>query len=120
MTKNLPIFCLCCDASNRRNGKLFPVVLTYFTPNGRKTALINFYEDAQENAACRPIFEHLQSSLSNNDLDLRNVSCHNADNASITKICLFIHDSRQKAVELLKITVTHIVYIMPREMALSK
>lgn len=74
-------FGVCCDASNRRNRKLFPVVLTYFTPNGRKTALVDFYEDAYENAAS--IFDRLQSSLFNNGLDIRNVSCYSADNASV-------------------------------------
>jgi len=62
-------FGLCCDAPNRRNRKLFPVVLTYFTPNGRKTALIDFYEDRQENAMS--IFDLMQSTVSNNCLDIR-------------------------------------------------
>jgi len=55
-------FGLCCDASNRRNQKLFPAAVTYFTPSGKKTVLVDFYEDPQENAAS--IFDHLQSTVS--------------------------------------------------------
>ena len=48
---------------------MFTVVgLTYFVPNRRKTALIGFYEDPQENAA---LF-----------LAVRNVSCYSADRPS--------------------------------------
>ena len=66
-------FSISSDASNRRNRKMFPVIANYFLPGtGKKTVLIDFFEDHEENAAA--VHAHLKQSVENNSTLL---SCYN-------------------------------------------
>ena len=64
---------------------MFPVVVTYFLRTGRCNALIDFYEDHEENASA--IFGQLKNSITENGLDMRFVTSYSADNASVNFGC---------------------------------
>jgi len=63
LLNNQRIYAKCGRECGNDNGKweTVPIVLTYFVPSGRKTALMNFHEDPNKNAA---FFRHLQSTIS--------------------------------------------------------
>lgn len=74
-------FSLQIDASNRKNKKLFPVVVQYFTrENGIQTKLIDFYENSDESAD--GMFKAVEESLKNCKLSVQNISGLSADNCN--------------------------------------
>lgn len=79
-TDNL-FYCLQTDASNKKNIKLFPLVIQYFTAkNGIENKLIDFYENSNESAD--GMFEAIQKSLEQYKLCFHNVSGLSADNTN--------------------------------------
>lgn len=74
-------YCLQTDASNKKNIKLFPLVIQYFTAkNGIENKLLDFYENSNESAD--GMFEAIQKSLEQYKLSLHNVSGLSADNTN--------------------------------------
>ena len=69
----------------KKNRKMFPVVVTYFRRTGRCNALIDFYEDHEENTSA--IFGQLKNSITKNGLDMRFITSYHADNASVNFGC---------------------------------
>ncbi|RVE40922.1 hypothetical protein evm_014426 [Chilo suppressalis] len=79
-TDNL-FYCLQTDASNKKNIKLFPLVIQYFTAkNGIEQKLLDFYENSNESAD--GMFEAIQNSLEKYKLSFHNVSGLSADNTN--------------------------------------
>ncbi|KAL4721610.1 hypothetical protein ACJJTC_011663 [Scirpophaga incertulas] len=79
-TDNL-YYCLQTDASNKKNIKLFPLVIQYFTvKNGIENKLLDFYENSNESAD--GMFESIQNSLEQYKLSFHNVSGLSADNTN--------------------------------------
>lgn len=74
-------YCLQTDASNKKNIKLFPLVIQYFTAkNGIENKLLDFYENSNESAD--GMFEAIQKSLEQYRLTFNNVSGLSADNTN--------------------------------------
>jgi len=74
-------YCLQTDASNKKNIKLFPLVVQYFTAeNGIQNKLLDFYENSNESAD--GMFETIQKSLEQYKLSFHNVSRLSADNTN--------------------------------------
>ncbi|XP_063361394.1 uncharacterized protein LOC134650372 [Cydia amplana] len=74
-------FSLQTDASNKKNIKLFPLVVQYFSAkNGLQTKLLDFYENINESAD--GMFSSIKESLANLDLTFENVSGFSADNTN--------------------------------------
>lgn len=79
-TENL-FYCLQTDASNKKNIKLFPLVIQYFTAkNGIQNKLLDFYENSNESAD--DMFEAIQKSMEQYKLSFHNVSGLSADNTN--------------------------------------
>lgn len=79
-TDNL-FYCLQTDASNKKNIKLFPLVVQYFTAkNGIQNKLIDFYENSNESAD--GMFQAIQKSMEKYKLSFHNVSGLSADNTN--------------------------------------
>ena len=79
-TDNL-FYCLQTDASNKKNIKLFPLVVQYFTAkNGIQNKLIDFYENSNESAD--GMFQAIQKSMEKYKLPFHNVSGLSADNTN--------------------------------------
>lgn len=88
-------FCLQTDASNRKNIKLFPLVVQYFDiEKGIQNKLLDFYENCDESA--NGMFDAINSSLSNHNLSFDRVSGLSADN---TNANFGIHHSLYKNIE---------------------
>lgn len=88
-------FCLQTDASNRKNIKLFPLVVQYFDiENGIQNKLLDFYENCDESA--NGMFDAINSSLSYHNLSFDRVSGLSADN---TNANFGIHHSLYKNIE---------------------
>lgn len=85
-TDNL-FYCLQTDASNKKNIKLFPLVIQYFTAkNGIQNKLLDFYENSNESAD--GMFEAIQKSLDQYKLSFDdNVSGLSADNTNANFGC---------------------------------
>lgn len=81
INKNNLFYCLQTDASNKKNIKLFPLVVQYFTAeNGIENKLLDFYENSNESAD--GMFEAIQKSLEQYKLSIHNVSGLSADNTN--------------------------------------
>ncbi|XP_073967109.1 uncharacterized protein [Choristoneura fumiferana] len=79
-TENL-YFCLQSDASNKKNIKLFPLVVQYFTAkNGIENKLIDFYENSNESAD--GMFQAIQESMALYQLPFDKISGLSADNTN--------------------------------------
>lgn len=88
-------FCLQTDASNRKNIKLFPLVVQYFDiENGIQNKLLDFYENCDESA--NGMFDAINKSLSQHNLSFDRVSGLSADN---TNANFGIHHSLYKNIE---------------------
>ncbi|XP_070793562.1 cytochrome P450 2C5-like isoform X2 [Pituophis catenifer annectens] len=75
-------FSLSTDASNKGNRKMYPVVAQYFTcEEGLCVKILDFYEDSFEDSTS--IKNQLCRVLSDNELEINNVSAYSADNASV-------------------------------------
>lgn len=75
-------FSLACDASNKGNRKMFPLVIQYFnTDFGVKRGLIDFYEDASESAD--DVTKRIKDAIKNNGLSLKYLSGYGADNTNV-------------------------------------
>lgn len=74
-------FSIQIDASNRKNRKLFPICIQYFSKSeGLTNKIIDFYENPDESA--NGMFEAVQKSLGQLGLSLLKVSSLNADNTN--------------------------------------
>lgn len=74
-------YCLQTDASNKKNIKLFPLVVQYFTAkNGIQNKLLDFYENSNESAD--GMFHAIQKSMEQYKLSFSNVSALSADNTN--------------------------------------
>ncbi|KAI8432623.1 hypothetical protein MSG28_013609 [Choristoneura fumiferana] len=69
------------DASNKKNIKLFPLVVQYFTAkNGIENKLIDFYENSNESAD--GMFQAIQESMALYQLPFHKISGLSADNTN--------------------------------------
>lgn len=74
-------YCIQSDASNRKNIKLFPLVIQYFTiDNGIQNKLVDFYENPDESAD--GMFKAIRNSLTEQKIALENISALSADNCN--------------------------------------
>lgn len=74
-------FCLQTDASNKKNIKLFPLVVQYFTAkNGIQSKLIDFYENSNESAD--GMLHAIEKSIEQCKLSFSNISGLSADNTN--------------------------------------
>ncbi|XP_047517164.1 uncharacterized protein LOC125057485 [Pieris napi] len=74
-------FCLQTDASNKKNIKLFPLVVQYFSINeGIQNKLIDFYENSNESAD--GMLEAIKKSMDSHNLSFNQVSGLSADNCN--------------------------------------
>lgn len=88
-------FCLQTDASNKKNIKLFPLVVQYFdAENGIQNKLLDFYENPDESAD--GMFQAINQSLADHNLSFDRVSGLSADN---TNANYGIHHSLYKNIE---------------------
>ncbi|XP_047999563.1 uncharacterized protein LOC125236694 [Leguminivora glycinivorella] len=72
-------YCVQTDASNKKNIKLFPLVVQYFdSENGVQNKLIDFYENANESAD--GMFQAINNSLTDHNLTFDRVSGLSGDN----------------------------------------
>ena len=75
-------FSIATDASNVKNRKMFPVCLQYFTiESGINNKLLDFVELNNEHS--QAVAKMMLKSLSENNLDIKQVSSYAADNASV-------------------------------------
>ncbi|GFS59064.1 uncharacterized protein TNCV_69591 [Trichonephila clavipes] len=75
--KNVP-FSVATDASNKGNGKFFPVAIQYFSPkSGICHKILDFYEDSTS------IKERLCEAMDKSRLPWSRVTAYGADNASV-------------------------------------
>ena len=80
--KGANFFSVASDASNKGNNKFFPLAVRYFSATeGIKHGLLDFYRDYNETSAA--IATHIKDILSENGLNIHNVSAYVADNASV-------------------------------------
>ena len=80
--KGANFFSVASDASNKGNDKFFPLAVRYFSATeGIKHGLLDFYRDYNETSAA--IATHIKDILSENVLNIHNVSAYVADNASV-------------------------------------
>lgn len=81
LNKDNVFYCLQTDASNKKNIKLFPLVVQYFTPkNGIQQKLIDFYENPDESA--NGMFSAIKNSLEFYQLPFNQLSGFSADNTN--------------------------------------
>lgn len=81
LNKENLFFCLQTDASNKKNIKLFPLVVQYFTvKNGVENKLLDFYENSNESAD--GMFQAIQKSMEQCNLPFNKVSGLSADNTN--------------------------------------
>lgn len=74
-------FCLQTDASNKKNIKLFPLVVQYFSINkGIQNKLLDFYENSNESAD--GMLEAIKKSMDSYNLSFNQVSGLSADNCN--------------------------------------
>lgn len=74
-------FCLQTDASNKKNIKLFPLVVQYFTvEKGIQNKLLDFYENANESAD--GMFAAIKKSMDMYNIPFNRVSGLSADNTN--------------------------------------
>ena len=74
-------YCLQTDASNKKNIKLFPLVVQYFTiTNGIQNKLLDFYENSDESAD--GMFKAINDSMNFYKLSFDQVSALSADNTN--------------------------------------
>lgn len=74
-------FCLQTDASNKKNIKLLPLVVQYFSvQNGIQNKLLDFYENANESAD--GMFTAIKSSMHLHKIPFNRVSGLSADNTN--------------------------------------
>lgn len=79
-TENV-FYCLQTDASNKKNIKLFPLVVQYFTAKtGIQNKLLDFYENSNESAD--GMFNAIQKSMDLHKLSFDNISGLSADNTN--------------------------------------
>ena len=80
--KGANFFSVATDASNKGNNKFFPIAVRYFSATeGIKHGLLDFYRDYNETSAA--IATHIKDIMSENGLNIHNVSAYVADNASV-------------------------------------
>ncbi|XP_026744936.1 uncharacterized protein LOC113506291, partial [Trichoplusia ni] len=81
LNKDNVFYCLQTDASNKKNIKLFPLVVQYFTPkSGIQQKLIDFYENPDESA--NGMFSAIKNSLESLELPFSQISGFSADNTN--------------------------------------
>ena len=74
-------YCLQTDASNKKNIKLFPLVVQYFSVNnGIQNRLLDFYENPDESAD--GMFAAIKKSIDSHNLTFNRVSGLSADNCN--------------------------------------
>lgn len=74
-------YCIQSDATNRKNVKLFPLVIQYFTvDNCIQNKLVDFYENPDESAD--GIFKAIRNSLTENNISFDKISGLSADNCN--------------------------------------
>lgn len=74
-------YCLQRDASNKKNIKLFPLVVQYFSiNNGIQNKLLDFYENSNESAD--GMFAAIKESMDSYNLSFNQVSGLSADNCN--------------------------------------
>lgn len=74
-------FCVGTEASNHGSLKLYPVCARYYTPEGLKEVILDFYEDPFEDADS--IKNRIAGVLNDNGLLMKNVTAYRADNTSV-------------------------------------
>lgn len=75
-------YSIACDASNKGNCKLYPVVIRFFNADkGTTSSIIDFYEDSDETSAA--IAENMIKCIKKVDLDPNNLVSYGADNCSV-------------------------------------
>lgn len=81
LNKDNTFYSIQSDASNRKNIKLFPLVIQYFTvDNGIQNKLLDFYENHDESADS--MFKAIRNSLTEHDIALDKISALSADNCN--------------------------------------
>jgi hypothetical protein len=77
-----PYFSIASDASNHGSSKMFPVAITFWTPqDDMHNRVLDFYSDSEESAGSTA--NQLTSRLEKMDLSIQKVSAFSADNASV-------------------------------------
>ena len=83
--KNLndSFFSISSDASNKKNQKLFPLCIQYYSTDvgGICSRVLDFYEDSNETSDA--IADRIRSILKENNLDIQRVTAYTADNAAV-------------------------------------
>ncbi len=75
-------FSVSCDASNRRNKKLFHIVIYYNSiDKGIIEFLLDFYQDPDETSLA--ISERIKKGMSQTDLKISSMITYGADNANV-------------------------------------
>lgn len=74
-------FCVGTDASNHGSRKMYPVCARYYTRDGLREVVLDFYEDPFEDASS--VKDRIVQVLEKHSLQLKNVIGYRADNASV-------------------------------------